>query len=253
MHPCTLDLRSHILNMNIEGQQILQCLEAVAEERRRRSTDPELAARVQAIKRWQHGRFETTYADALASPRWGEAARFFLEDLYGPTDFTRRDQQFARIVPGLVRLFPHEIVQTVVALAELHSLSERFDTAMARAAPGPRVDAAGYGQAWRAVGQPAGRERQIHLMLQVGGALERYTRMPLLRQTLRLMRSPARALGLEALQAFLERGFDTFKAMGGARDFLDMVAERERDLAARLFAGEDVAIATALQSDGGAD
>jgi hypothetical protein len=55
------------------------------------------------------------------------------------------------------------------------------------------------------------------------------------------------------LQAFLERGFDTFKAMGGARDFLDMIAERERDLAARLFAGEDVAIATALQADGAVD
>jgi hypothetical protein len=239
--------------MNTEGQQILRCLEAVAEERRQRATDPELAVRVPAVKKWQHGRFETTYADALASPRYGDAARFFLEDLYGPTDFTRRDQQFARIVPGLVRLFPHEIVVTVAALAELHALSEQFDTAMARAASGRRIDAAVYGQAWRAVGQPAARERQIQLMLQVGGALERYTRMPLLRQTLRLMRSPARALGLEALQAFLERGFDTFKAMGGARDFLDMIAERERDLAARLFAGEDVAIATALQSGGAGD
>lgn len=239
--------------MNTEGQQILHSLEAVAEERRRRVTDPELAASVPAVKEWQHGRFETTYADALASRRYGDAARFFLEDLYGPTDFTRRDQQFARIVPGLVRLFPHEIVVTVVALAELHALSEQFDTAMARAAAGRRIDAAVYGQAWRAVGQPAARERQIQLMLQVGGALDRYTRMPLLRQTLRLMRSPARALGLEALQAFLERGFDTFKAMGGARDFLDMIAERERTLAARLFAGEDVAIATALQSDGFSD
>jgi len=129
----------------------------------------------------------------------------------------------------------------VVALAELHALSEQFDTAMARAAAGRRIDAAVYGQAWRAVGQPAARERQIQLMLQVGGALDRYTRMPLLRQTLRLMRSPARALGLEALQAFLERGFDTFADMKGAREFLLTVEQRERRLAGLLSGSEDLA------------
>ncbi len=61
-----------------------------------------------------------------------DAARFFLDDLYGPEDFTRRDEQFARVVPGLVRLFPQEIVGTVISLGELHALSEQFDTAMAR-------------------------------------------------------------------------------------------------------------------------
>ena len=239
--------------MSPEGQLILQRLEAVAAERRRRAADPALAARVQAIKHWQHARFEATYADALASARYGNAARFFLDDLYGPTDFTRRDVQFARIVPGLVRLFPREIVETVVALAELHALSEQFDSAMADAVPGTEIDGAAYGRAWRAVGGPEGRARQIALMLQVGGALDRYTRMPFLRQTLRLMRGPARAMGLEALQAFLERGFDTFREMNGAREFLDMIAQREGTLADRLFAGEDVSLATARAAAGSGD
>jgi hypothetical protein len=230
--------------MSPEGQLILQRLEAVEAERARRTGDPALAARVRAIKHFQHARFEETYADALASPRYGRAARFFLEDLYGPSDFTRRDQQFARIVPGLVRIFPREIVETVVSLAELHALSEQFDTAMASLVPGVDIDPATYGRAWRAVGHPDGRARQIELMLVVGGALERYTRMPFLRQSLRLMRGPARAMGLEALQGFLERGFDTFREMGGAREFLDMIAEREKSIAARLFEGDDVAVAT---------
>lgn len=239
--------------MSPEGQLIVQRLETVAAERQRRTADPALAARVQAIKHWQHARFEATYADALASARYGNAARFFLDDLYGPTDFTRRDQQFARIVPGLVRIFPREIVQTVVALSELHALSEQFDTAMAELVPGTEIGGADYGRAWRTVGRPEGRERQIALMLQVGGALDRYTRMPFLRQSLRVMRGPARAMGLEALQGFLERGFDTFREMNGAREFLDMIAERERTLAARLFAGEDVSLETAYAAARAAD
>ena len=57
-------------------------------------------------------------------------------------------------------------------------------------------------------------------MLAVGVALDSYTRNPLLRHTLRLMRTPAQAAGLSALQTFLERGFDTFRAMKGADTFL---------------------------------
>jgi hypothetical protein len=239
--------------MSPDGKLILEHLNAVGEERRRRAADAALETRVRAVKHWQHARFEATYADMLASPRYREAARFFLEDLYGPRDFTRRDQQFGRIVPGMVLIFPREIVQTVVALAELHSLSERFDTAMADALHGPEVNAASYAHAWRTVGRPEGRARQIELMLVVGGALDRYTRKPLLRQTLRLMRGPAQAAGLEALQEFLERGFDTFRAMGGARAFLELIAEREKAFAGRLFAGEDVAVATAGVPSRGSD
>jgi hypothetical protein len=223
--------------VNQQGQQILAYLEQVAAERARRRTDPAMGERVRAVKLYQHLRFEQTYADMLGHPRYAKAARFFLEDLYGPEDYSLRDDQFARIVPALVRLFPQEIVGTVVALAELHALSERLDGAMATVLSSMPPDAAVYAQAWRTVGEPAQRERQIQLMLQVGGALERYTRNPLLRHSLRLMRAPAHAAGLGSLQAFLEKGFDTFREMRGAKEFLDTIATRERELAARLFAG----------------
>lgn len=229
--------------MSPEGKRIIEHLNAVAAERLRRARDPALGAKALAVKRYQHSRFERTYADALASRRYGAAARFFLDDLYGPTDFTRRDQEFARIVPGLVRLFPRELVHTVDSLGELHALSERFDSEMAARLPSPAIEAAAYGAAWREVGRPADREHQIALMLLVGRALERYTRNPVLRHSLRMMRGPATLAGLGTLQGFLERGFDTFRDMGGAHEFLDLIANRERDLAARLFAGEDAAVA----------
>lgn len=226
------------------GQHILDHLAVVAAERRRRGNDPALAARVQALKAWQHQRFADTYADLLATPRYAKAARFFLDDLYGPHDFSERDDQFARIVPALVRLFPAEIVQTVRALAELHAISEDLDTQMALALPDGTLSAEVYGAAWRTVGRAPDRERQIRLMLDVGGALDRFTRNPLLRHSLKLMRGPARAAGLGALQGFLENGFDTFREMRGAREFLDTVASRERALAAALFAAGSVAEAT---------
>jgi len=215
---------------------ILAHLEMVQAERAARAADMSLAARVEAVKRYQQHRFELTYADLLAHPRYAGASRFFLDELYGPADFTQRDAQFARVVPGLVRLFPTEVVDTVQTLADLHALSERFDSLMARELASAAVDAQSYARAWQACDNAEGRERQIALLLRVGLDLDGLTRSALLRHSLRLLRAPARAAGLAALQSFLERGFDTFRAMRGAEEFLAQIGQRERELAAALFA-----------------
>lgn len=229
--------------MNPNAAAILASLRAVDHERAERRSDPDLERCCLAVKRLQHARFGTAYSDVLALPRWAPAARFFLDDLYGPGDFTRRDAEFARVVPNLVRRFPENIVRTVASLGELHALSERLDTAMGRAIQQegteeqPALSGERYGWAWRCVGARESRDRQIALMLEVGRALDRYTRNPVLRHSLRLMRGPAQMAGLGALQAFLERGFDTFGAMRGAQPFLDLIALRERTIAERLFGG----------------
>jgi hypothetical protein len=222
--------------MNEDGRKILEHLHTVAAERARRTADPALGHRVLEVKRYQHARFALTYRDLLEQPLYGAAARFFLEELYGPDDFSDRDAQFARVVPGLVRLFPAELVRTVRVLGELHALSETLDSRMAEQIPALPLDGAGYGHAWRATGEPAKREQQIALTLDVGEALARYTRNPIIRHSLRLMRGPAAAAGLGALQRFLESGFDTFRALRDPSYFLNTVAQRERALAADLFA-----------------
>jgi len=221
--------------MNQSGTLILQHLGAVRVERAVRAADSVLTERVTHLKRYQQARFALTYADLLGNPRYAGAARFFLDDLYGPADFSQRDAQFTRIVPALVRLFPGEVVTTVEALTALHALSEQLDSEMSRHLDPLPVTANTYITAWRHTGQPASRHRQIDLMLDVGRALDVYTHRPLLRHSLRAMRIPARAAGLSALQAFLENGFDTFRAMRGADEFLTQIAHRERAMVASLF------------------
>ena len=218
-------------------------LNTVTQLREARHGDPALAERVRSIKTYQAKRFEKSYADLLASPRYRAATRFFLDELYGPQEFGDRDSQFARVVPGLVRLFPHEVVETVEALGQLHALSEALDDTVARHLPGLPADAAGYVQAWQATGRAPAREQQIALTLTIGRALDGFTRSRWLRSSLRLMRVPAQAAGLSALQGFLESGFAAFGAMQGAGEFLRLVGERERALAAALFAADAQALA----------
>ncbi len=226
--------------------RILQSLAAVDVERRTRAAVPTLAADVVALKAYQQQRFARTHASLLAHPRFGRAANFFLNELYGPQDFTQRDAQFSRIVPALVRLFPADTVATVESLAAVHALSERLDTAMAVHLAGAVPSRASYVRAWQATGEPAARAREIELVMRVGEALDRHTRSFVLRASLKAMRGPARAAGMGALQTFLESGFDAFGAMGGAKEFLAAIQGRETALVARLFDPAAVAAATGL-------
>lgn len=212
-------------------------LQTVMRERELRTVDADLGLAVAAVKAYQHQRFAQTYADLLAQPKYAAATRFFLDDLYGPADYNERDRQFMRIVPAMVRLFSTEIVSTVRLLGGLHALSEQLDTAMARSLSGLPISEVGYGQAWRKT-SAVEREQQIASMLRIGSDLDRYTRKPLLRQSLRLMRSPAQAAGLGELQRFLETGFNTFREMRGSAEFLSIIGKRERALAAALYAAE---------------
>jgi len=224
--------------------RILQSLAAVDAERRRRAAEPALAAGVVAVKRYQQARFEHMHVDLFESTRYAPAARFFVDELYGPQDFAQRDAQFSRIVPALVRLFPDDIVETVEALAAVHALSERLDSAMAGHLAGAAPSRASYVRAWQATGEPPSRRRQLELVMRVGQSLDRHTRSLMLRTSLKAMRGPARAAGLGALQAFLETGFEAFGAMRGAREFLATIETRETALVERLFEPDAVAAAT---------
>lgn len=222
--------------MDDAGKEIVGHLQTVTGERERRAADPALGRFVAAVKTYQHQRFAHTYADLMAQPRYAAATRFFLDDLYGAADYSERDRQFMRIVPAMVRLFPSDIVSTVRHLGALHALSEKLDSLMGAALATVDITGVRYTTAW-CTSSAAEREHQISLMLRVGSDLDRYTRKPLLRQSLRLMRGPANAAGLGDLQRFLELGFDTFREMRGAEEFLATIGQRERALAAALFSG----------------
>lgn len=216
-------------------ERIAHHLSEVESQRLRRERIVGLSVKVSAVKHYQHQRFSLTYLDLLSTERYGAACRFFLDEIYGPRDFSARDAQFARVVPAIARLFPEQILQTVAALAELHALSESLDTMMAEHLEVPSVDAIGYATAWQLTGRAADRDQQIDLILRLGRSLDDFTRKPLLRSSLRMMRRPARFSGLHELQLLLESGFDAFALMRGAQQFLSIVESRERFLSMSLF------------------
>ena len=195
-----------------------------------------------ALQRWQAARLKRSFVDFLAEPRTAPAARFFLEDLYGDQDVTARDRDVERVLPLMRKLLPPHLIETAADAIELAWLSHALDLRMAEALEQAGVKAATmddrrYAAAYRRVGKPRLRELQIQLILRIGATLDHAVHKPWIPRLLRASRLPARFAGLGELQGFLERGFDAFRALRGADDFLGAIAARERETSRRLFAG----------------
>jgi len=202
------------------------------------SLDPVTGERVRALKRWQTDRLVRTYADLMAQARYRQATSFFVEDLYGPKDFTGRDVAMMRIVPMMARILPAKAVETAALSVEVEALSEDLDHRLAQALGAAPIDESSYARAYRESASPEERRRQIQLIVDVGRRLDALVKWPFIGSTLKVMRQPARLAGLTDLQDFLEKGFAAFHAMGGANEFLGTIERREMQILGCLFAGE---------------
>lgn len=239
--------------MDHPSQKIHEALQTVARLRQQRNDEPALALASKQVKSFQAQRFHATYPDLLGSSRYKAAATFFLKELYSEQDYVERDTQFARIANTIARLFPHAVVETAAALAEVHALTETLDNKMAREwMAGPARgstdnDCALYIHCWRHLGDPAMRQRQLDLVMHLGSELDRLTGMRGLRTLLKMMRRPAAVAGLSNLQYFLETGFDAFAEMRGAQEFLGVVRERESGWIQTLFEDDAATCETKLR------
>jgi hypothetical protein len=194
-------------------------------------------ARLAELKRWQAQRLERTYADYASQPRYQAATAFFIDDLYGPKDFSSRDESMLRILPVMTRVLPASAVETAALAIELEALSEHLDHRLAAALAPGAITEESYANAYRKSAARGERERQVELIEAAGQRLDEVVRKPMLGQTLKLMRRPARMAGLADLQDFLERGYNAFREMKGADEFLATVKAREMRILNRLFSG----------------
>ena len=217
-------------------ERLASGLARVIEMRRALHADAAVNERWLAVKHWQAARLARTYPDLLASARYRPASEFFLEELYGAKDFEARDNEALRVVPKLARMLPERAVETMALAVELDETSESLDARLAKAIRLP-IDVGGYARAYRETGTLAERELQIETVDRIGRTLEKLARIPLLSGMLHMMRAPAEAAGFGHLHRFLQSGFDAFRAMGSAGEFLRTIRSRETALMQALFAG----------------
>jgi hypothetical protein len=214
-------------------RRLLEELQAVSDPAREPiNASPKLAA----LKIWQGARLGRTFSSLRANERYGPATEFFLSDLYGAGDVTWRDRDIGRIMPVITHALPDSVLYPLSEALELDLISRHFDLEMARVMEETALDVSRYAAAYRQVGDPANRQRQINLIRSVGEELEFIVLKPFVLGVLKLARGPARSVGLATLQEFLERGFAAWRHMGPAREFLDTIVDSEEQAMQRMFA-----------------
>jgi hypothetical protein len=226
-----------------------QLLERKKELAHRAAAAP-VAGRLQELRTWQAMRLDQTYADLRRDPPAEEVLAFFLSDLYGPQDLTRRDRDVARAWRMLKRALPAYLLEILYMAMELDVLSAELDLEMAeRLLPGA-VNEKAYADAYRAVGRPEARRRQIALVVEIGKVLARAVRTPLVGLALRAAHAPAHLAGLGVLQDFLERGFAAFRGLSQPSSLLTLIARRETRLMKTWLAGGTISAQEPLLSAG---
>jgi hypothetical protein len=193
-----------------------------------------------ALRNWQADRFSRTHANLLASAEYGDAARFFLTDLYGPADVTKRDALMQRVVPILSKMLSAPALNVIADVIELDSLSESLDADMVAALgeKGALVDGSAYARAYRQMGRQDDRARQIVLIEHLGASLDTLSRRRLLGAALAMMRKPMTLTGFADLHVFLEKGYESFRKMRTAKPFLDAIVSQEKAFSAAVFADD---------------
>jgi hypothetical protein len=199
-----------------------------------------LTQAIRELQTWQTRRLLITHDDLWQSKRFKPAMQFFVDELYGPKDFSQRDIELARAVPKMAKVLPDKGLISLEAALRMNVLSLELDLAVIENLDDQELNRNSYFECYRQSNNQSKREQQITLLEDLGIDLAQVVKISGISAILMLSRKPAKIAGVQTLHEFLEKGFKSFKKLGDVHDFINPIINRERNLMQSLFAANDV-------------
>lgn len=218
-------------------QQIIQHLQET-EQMQMFITQQKLTETIRKLQSWQTKRLLITHKDFWHSKRFKPAMQFFVDELYGPRDFSQRDVELARVVPKMAKLLPNKALISLQAALRLNCLSLELDIALVQNLGARQLNRGTYFDCYRGSNNYSKREEQIHLLENIGLDLAQVVKITGISSILLMTRKPAKVAGVKNLHEFLEKGFKSFKKLGNVHDFIDPIVTREANLMHSIFAAK---------------
>lgn len=188
-----------------------------------------LLPKVRALQDWQCKRLLCTHQTFVNQPRFEKAMRFFVDELYGPKDFSERDADLVRVIPKLASMLPQKAIGALHDAVSVNALSFDLDLALVNHLDG-ELNEQSYAMAYRDMGRLDDRIQQIDTIYALGEQLADVVQIRGVTMLIKIARKPAQMAGLLSLHEFLERGFNAFRKMGNVHEFIDPVVEKEREI-----------------------
>jgi hypothetical protein len=191
-----------------------------------------------ALQIFQSNRLRRDYSDLAAIPQYEPVGEFFFSEIYGPRDFSRRDEE-ARRLHGILHLLPGVALRDVEEVLELLELTSVLDDELAQImlaqGVGLDFDEPAYERIYREAASYGPRLRQLELVRGCLYNVFRLSRSQLLGMGLHRSRLLARLMGIEAAHTFLVRGFDALSGVSSIERFAETIYGRELARLDRIY------------------
>lgn len=223
-------------------QNVLDFVKHSPDAQHREIESAGLSQQLKLLRAWQCQRIARTYADFANQPRYARGLEFFQSDLYAPRDFSQRDHDIEQAHELLSRVVPAPLLRMLTQSIELNHLTYHLDYALLDVLVrelGMHNEVSGemYAEAYRRCDNYAARVEQIRLIGVILRQADDAVRFPITGAAIKLARVPVEKAGWNEMYDFLVRGYESFKQMRGAQAFIAAVETREKDLLARVYAG----------------
>jgi hypothetical protein len=191
-----------------------------------------------ALQAFQSQRLRRDHADLAAEPQYHQIGEFFFEEMYGPRDFSSRDEQ-ARRLHQFVHLAPGLAVRDVQDVLELLALTNRLDDAVAlrllELEAALDFDELLYERAYRLCDNYAERVRQFELIRHALYNVYRMARRPLIGAVLQRTQGLAQTVGMVDIHRFLYMGYQAIQPVRDIHRFVETILLREQDRLDRIY------------------
>jgi hypothetical protein len=185
-----------------------------------------------ALQQFQSNRLRRDHADLAAEPQYQAIGEFFFNEMYGPRDYTARDdqarrlRQFVHVVPGLT-------IRDVEPALQLLDISHRLDESVVEQlillqAP---IDFSEelYDRAYRLADNYDERVDQLELVRTALYNVFRTANKPLIRLAIERTEQLAQVVGMAEIHRFLWQGYESIQSVRDIYRFVETVYVREKD------------------------
>jgi len=192
-----------------------------------------------SLQTFQSQRLRRDLADLAAEAQYQQIGQFFFEEMYGPRDFSARDEQAQRVHKFIHRT-PGVTIHDVEPVLELLELTNKLDDEIAGllielSAP-LDFDEGIYERAYRLADNYAARVAQIDLAIGALANVHRLGRKRLLGVALQSTHALAHAVGMGDIHRFLRLGYQAIQPVRDITRFLTTIETREKERLDRIYA-----------------
>jgi hypothetical protein len=192
-----------------------------------------------ALQTFQSQRLRRDLADLAAESQYQQIGQFFFEEMYGPRDFSARDEQAQRVhkfihrIPGLTI---HDVEPVLDLLALTNKLDDEIANLLIELGAPLDFDEAIYERAYRLADNYAARLTQIGLAIDALANVHRLGRKRLLGVALQSTQALAHAVGMGDIHRFLRLGYQAIQPVRNIQHFLITIETREKARLDRIYA-----------------